>query len=323
MTSQGHDPWRTPTLIDLGEEFERLEREQHMPASPRRRTPSWRLAGSLAVLAALTVAIVALLAQHTPRAQADVRGAAAAAEKARTFTFRSTSVLSVPGGGEGQQAEETGMVDLAKPGYRVRIVSGGSAGRGFERIVLTHALYVQPFRADRTFAWAGVRLRPAAVIAPKTGGSSGVADPLGLLAVLSKSRNAVRVGAQEIEGVATVHYRLRSTVGEFLREQGQSVDSLAARSPVVIDVWLDSQNRVLLAKRLFVLGGAHPLRLLVTTSFTGYGEPVALSVPKGVSLVVSEPLNRVAGDPLSASLLVALKLRSRHPATPAIRPQRH
>jgi hypothetical protein len=328
MGHPGNDPWRTPTLIELGEEFERLEREQLTPDSqparrrrvPSRRAPSWRAAGALATGVALLIAVLALaLTQRPSRAQADVRGAAAAAEKARTFSFDSTSVLSIAGQSD-QTAEETGVVDLAKPGYRVRIVSG-SMGRGFERIVLTHALYVQPFRADRAFAWAGVRLRPAAVIAPKAGGSSSVADPLGLLEVLSESKGAVRVGTQQIDGVPTTHYRLRSTLGAFLLAQGEHLNSSAANSPVVINVWLDDANEVRLASRLFILDGAPQARLLVTTSFDAYGAPVTLNVPPGVALPVVESLNRVAGDPVSASLLVALKLRSRHPATPAIHPQ--
>jgi hypothetical protein len=330
MSHPGNDPWRTPTLIELGEEFERLEREQRAPdvqparrrRTTRRRAPSWRAASALTAVAALLIAVLAFaLTQRPSRAQADVRGAAAAAEKARTFSFISTSVLSIAGQSD-QTADETGVVDLTKPGYRVRIVSG-DRNRGFERIVFTHALYVQPFRADRAFAWAGVRLRPAAVIAPKAGGSSSVADPLGLLEVLSESKGAVRVGTQQIDGTPTTHYRLRSTLGAFLRAQGEHLDSSAASSPVVINVWLDGANQVLLASRLFILDGVRQARLLVTTSFDAYGAPVVLNVPPGVPLPVAESLNRVAGDPVSASLLVALKLRSRHPATPAVHPQHH
>ncbi len=324
MSTERENPWRTPTLIDLGEQFERLEREQLSPApgSPRRRGLGWRAVGALGMTLAVMVAVLTLaFTQRAPRAQADVREAAAAAEKARTFTFESSSVLSAAGRSN-QTTHETGAVDLSAPGYRVRIVSG-SRGRGFERIVFTHALYVQPFRSGKTFAWSGVRLRPAAVIAPKAGGSSGVADPLGLLAVLSESKGAERVGSEQVHSVATVHYRLRSTLEAFLMAQGQSLDSGAAKSTVVVDVWLDAENRVRLARRLFLLGGARHARLLVTTSFDAYGVPVTLSAPTGVSLLVAEPLNRVAGDPVSASLLVALKLRSRHPATPAIHPQKH
>jgi hypothetical protein len=317
------DQWRTSGLLALGDEFARLERDQlqvKVPPSPSRTLPRWGTAvGAVAVAALAAVVLVVALTQQASRALADVRGVVAAAEKAKTFTFASNSVLDLDDR-KPQVTVETGAVDLAAPAYRVR-VAPGETGVGFERLVFTHALYVRPITASAARSWIGVRLSPAAVIAPSANVSNGVGDPLGLLEVLSQSKGAVRVAHQRLDGVLTVHYRLRSTLGAFLRAQNQSIAARLAASPVLIDVWLDEANRVLLARRQFQVGGSRHASLSITTSFAAYGKPVALSAPGGVSTNVVESLNPVAGDPVSASLLAALKLGSRHPGSPAIHPQ--
>jgi hypothetical protein len=313
MSDPHSDPWRTPTLISLGEDFQRLEQQERMPAPrpPARSGRGWRTASAFALVAVLVAVLAVALTGHPSRALADVRDAAAAAERAKTFVFHSTSVLSVAGA-KPEVTSETGAIDLATPGYRVRVAAPGS-GTGFERIVFPHALYVQPFEAEKRYPWAGVRLRPTAVIAPTMQGGRSVDDPLGLLAVLSQSRGAVRVGSQRIDGVETTHYRLRSTLGAFLRAQEQA-------SPVIIDVWLDGADQVLLASREFLLGGPRRVQLQIRTSFTGYGAPVTLSAPRGVSLEVTESLNSAAKDVVGANVLDAVRNQSRHPATPDVHP---
>jgi hypothetical protein len=318
------DPWRTTTLVALGEEFQRLEDEQlqRRPEHNRRRRVRLQVVSGLTLLILTAGVLGILFTQHAPRALADVTDAAAAAEKAKTFGFDSKSVFKFADGSS-QSAEEAGTVDFVTPAYRARIDSGAGSG-GFERVVFAHALYERRVGPHASPAWIGVHLQPRAVIAPVAGASSGVADPLGLLDVLSRGNRAMRVGRQQIDGVQTLHYRLRSTLGEFLRAQGQKASPTQAATPVVIDVWLDDANRVRLASRLFLLdghghGGAE--QLLITTSFSGYGAPVRLRAPAGVRLVGTQPLNPVADDAVSANLGGQLAQHSRHPATPAIRKQ--
>ena len=158
-------------------------------------------------------------------------------------------------------------------------------------------------------------------IAPKVGGSGGISDPLGLLAVLRDSNGARQIGHEQIEGVSTTHFRLQTTLAPFLRDEGVTAPARVGSDPVTVDVWLDAASRLIRARRLFDLGAPRGARLLVTTHFTGYGSPVGLHPPQHpLRTGVVEGLNPVAADPLSASVVGALLNGSRHPATPTIEP---
>jgi hypothetical protein len=269
------------------------------------------------VIAAGFTALV--LIEHAAGA-ADVHRSAEAAEHAKTFTFESTSVLSFAGGPP-QTATETGAIDLS-PGerkYKVRITAGRTAA-GFERIIFPHTLYIRHISTARPGPWREIPLAQPARIAPKLGGSSGISDPLGLLAVLRTSHGATKLhGAPRVRGTPTTHFALRSTLGAFLSAESVTAPPSLAGATVHVDVWLDSDSRVLRAQRRFILPGPRRAQLLVTTEFAGYGLPVMISAPAPkLRSHRSLRLNPVAEDPLSASVLGALLFGSRHPATPTI-----
>jgi hypothetical protein len=311
---------RYPALDRLAPEFERvaaaLDASAKPPSQRRRR---WRLqagAGLVAIMG-VSIALVALMV-HSAGAS-DVRRSAAAAEKAGTFTFLSTSELTFSSGAR-QTARQTGAVDLNVPGYRLRI-SEGADGAGFERLVFPRTLFVRHVGRRHPGPWREVALSPPVEIAPKVGGSGGISDPLGLLAVLRDSNGARQIGHEEIEGISTTHFRLQTTLGRFLRDEGVTAPARLSSDLVTVDVWLDSASRVIRAQRLFDLGIQRGARLLVTTDFAGYGSIVGLHPPQHpLRSGVVERLNPVAADPLSASVLAALLNGSRHPATPTIEP---
>jgi len=268
----------------------------------------------LAVIVAAALIIVLMV--HSANAS-DVRHSAGAAEKAGTFTFASSSILTFANGTR-ETARESGAVDLSVPGYRVQITTSARA-TGFERIVFPHTLYVRPIGASHPGPWREITLEPPVAIAAKVGGSAGISDPLGLLAVLRQSHGAQKIGEATIGRIETTHFRLQTTLGPFLRDEGVTAPARVASDPVTVDVWLDSASRVIRARRLFELGAPRGARLLVATEFTGYGADVRLRPPPApIRTGVPERLNPVAADPLSASVLGALLNGSRHPATPTI-----
>jgi hypothetical protein len=268
----------------------------------------------LAVIVAAALIIVLMV--HSASAS-DVRHSAAAAEKAGTFTFTSSSVLTFINGTR-ETARQSGAVDLSVPGYRVQTTTSARA-TGFERIVFPHTLYVRPIGASHPGPWREITLVPAVEIAAKVGGSTGISDPLGLLAVLRHSHGAQKIGEQTIGRIDTTHFRLQTTLGPFLRDEGVTAPARVGSDPVTVDVWLNSASRVIRARRLFDLGAPRGARLLVATDFTGYGSIVGLRAPTHpLRSGVVERLNPVAADPLSASVLGALLNGSRHPATPTI-----
>jgi hypothetical protein len=314
-------PERIASQAPLAAAFDAIAAKQdppadypHPPGQHRRRRR--RQAGAaVAAIIAGSIALVVLMVYSA--GASDVRRSAAAAEKAGTFTFTSTSDLTLPDGTR-QTARQSGAVDLTAPGYRVRS-NAAAHGPGFERLVFPHVLYVRAIGGRHPGPWREIALSPPVEIAPKVGGSGGVSDPLGLLAVLRASSGAQEIGQEQIEGVETTHFRLETTLAPFLGAEGISAPARVGRNTVSVDVWLDSASRVIRAERLYELGGRGGARLLVTTDFAGYGSLVGLHPPHNpLHTGVVQRLNPVAGDPLSATVLGALLNGSRHPNTPTI-----
>jgi hypothetical protein len=316
-----------PAADRLADAFRALEHPGGCPNPPgrpgARRTGGWceRLLckASLASGAALLLfaAVGLLIFTGRTAGAADVRRSAAAAEAAKTFAFGTRSVL-VPVSGPTEETLQSGTVNLDTPAYRTRITT--PAGRGFERIVFAHALFVRHLGVRRPGPWREIQLEQAAVIAPQLGAGQGIADPLAVLAVLRNSHGAKIVGYEQIGGVGATHFRLRSTLGAFLHAEHVTAPARLAGQPVILDVWLDSASRVLRARRLFVISGSPVKRLAITTDFIGYGRKVNLVMPPSTLHFYLKRLAAGAEDPLSTSVIGALLAGSSHPATPANEP---
>lgn len=312
MPKDSH-PWSgSPPMEQV---FDAIRRQD--PDPWHRRLGKARGLISSALVLMLGLAVVAVIVSGGG-AQADPSLSATAAEKAKTLRFSTTSLLRVPGL-RPQTAQETGEINLALPAYRVRVYSGGSP-IGFERLVFPRAVYVRPLRPRRPSPWVAAALSPPAVIAPTARGTNGIADPLGLLEVL---RHAVSsfIGRETIQGATLYRYRADISLGAYLRAIGQAVPHALSYAPVRIGVWLDSDSRVRRVTRLFSIPGRQPATLEIDSRFNGYSKHVSIEPPAGVPLRGVEPLDPVANDPVSASVLHALETRSRHPATPALHSQ--
>lgn len=229
---------------------------------------------------------------------------AAAAEQAKTLTFSSTTVFRAPGHAR-ETSREEGAINLAEPAYRVRIfdLRGQVA---FERRVFPRALYVRPLRSRRPSRWVAAELCPRAVIAPTARGSNGVADILGLLEVLRHTTSR-RIGEEESGGISVVHYRVTTTLGRYLGAIGQPAPPPLAAGGVVINVWIDSENRVRRAVRRFTILGSPASTLEIRTRFGDYGRPITITTPPGVPHVGSEPLDPFANDPVTENVLRAVE----------------
>jgi len=341
MDEQDDDPRARPArLAVLTEQFLRreqaedealawaqLEQEQAGQAAPAPRRPGrfpGRARGRLlpvgaAVGVVILAVVFALLQLHgTSRALADPARGAAAAERERTFRFSSRSELLFADG-RSRLSLAQGEVDLAIPAFRVRVDSGPGSS-GFERVVFPGAVYARPLTPAAARPWLGAHLSPTAQITPRAASGEGIGDPLGLLALLSKSHGARLVGTERVAGEIARHYRLHSTLGAFLLLERRHALTRIAAIPVTIDVWQDDANRVLRATRDFALGGPRRERLNVETDFFAYGQPTAISVPAGVALIGSQRLSPLAGDPLASGALSALTFGAEHPATAAHSP---
>ena len=303
--------WRTPT-IDAQIEAIRA-RGRHAP----NRRPYLQLAGSVGGLIVVLAVLAVILSGG---ARANPSQSAAAAEKARTLTFTSYSILRAPGQVR-QIAHEEGAINLAQPGYRIRIFSVGSPV-GFERRVFPRALYVRPLRPHGPSPWVAAELSPPVVIAPTAQGSNGLADPLGLLEVLRHVPSKL-LGRERAEGTTLEHYRATTTLDQYLQAIGQPIPRSLSSPGVVIDVWLDSTNRVHRAVRRFSIPGTAPATLEIRNHFQNYGRPIAIEAPPGVPPVGSEPLDPVANDPVSANVLKDLEAHAHHTTGRRAEPSAH
>ena len=336
MVEQDDDPRaRPPRLAVLTEQFltreqaedealawAQLEQEQAAQVAPAPRRPG-RLTGRgrrrLLPLGAavgvviLAVVFAALQLHGTSRALADPSQAAAAAQSAGTFTFTTVSEL-LSGRSPSTVSRSKGEVDLAGQGaFRVRVQGG--LGVGFERVVFPAAVYFRGIGRHGARAWLGAHLAPPASITVHTPSGGGFGDPLGLLAVLAKTRHAQRLGVERVRGELTQHYRLRFTLGAFLAAEGQAAQPTVASLPVTVDVWQDRENQLLRAVRTFHLPARGGEQLVVRSEFGRYGAPTAIRAPAGVTLVGSQRLSPLADDPLGASVLGTVTFGTEHTGT--------
>ena len=337
MVEQDDDPRaRPPRLAVLTEQFlareqaedealawAQLEQEQAAQVAPAPRRPG-RLTGrgrrrrllplSAAVGVVILAVVFAALQLHgTSRALADPSQAAAAAQSAGTFSFTTVSEL-LSGRSPSTVSRSKGEVDLAGQGaFRVRVQGG--LGVGFERVVFPAAVYFRGIGRHGARAWLGAHLAPPASITVHTPSGGGFGDPLGLLAVLAKTRHAQRLGVERVRRELTQHYRLQLTLGAFLAAEGQAAQPTVASLPVTVDVWQDTENQLLRAVRTFHLPARGGEQLVVRSEFGRYGEPTAIRAPAGVTLAGSQRLSPLADDPLGASVLGTVTFGTEHTGT--------
>lgn len=278
----------------------------------RRRARRARLAAATAAAAAAVV-IGALLIElrGTSRAAAAPDQAAAAAQRAGTFAFLSTSEL-LAGTRLVRASRTTGEVNLRRHAFRSTVTEAGAVS-GFERIVFPTAIYTRATAGRASRFWVGSRISPPVSISVSAGTVDGFSDPLGLLAVLSRLHHATPIGTAREHGFLIWGYTVTTTFGALAAIEGRRVSSPLASTPVTIDVWQDVDNHLIRAVRTFALPAGERLR--VSTRFSRYGRPTSIVRPSRRT-VGEQPLDPFAADPIGASVLTALAVGVGHTSAP-------
>lgn len=288
------------------------DQAQLAEARAPRRARRARLAAVSAAAAAAVVIIALFVELHgTPRAAAAPDQAAAAAHKAGTFAFLSTSEL-LAGTRLVRASRTTGEVNLRRHAFRSTVTEAG-AGTGFERIVFPTAVYTRATAGRASRFWVGSRISPPVSISVRAGTVDGFSDPLGLLTVLSHLHHATPIGTVREHGVVIWGYTVTATFGALAAIEGRRVSLAIASTPVTIEVWQDVDNHLIRAVRTFALPGDEQLR--VSTRFSRYGRPTSIVRPSRHT-VGSEPLDPFAADPIGASVLTALAVGVGHTSAP-------
>jgi hypothetical protein len=312
MTMDPRNPWRFPSLEELGSGFDRLERSEHRSAEPRRRARS-RLVALPAVGAVLAGAIALVLAVGGPAgAVSKINRAPAAAIRSRSVRFHSV-IYIFEGAQQVAHLTQDGEIDFAQSAYRAVTQRGGEQ---HEWRSVGGVFYVTQARASssRHGGWVAVRLtrgqRAKLALAPET---DAVTDPLAVLRILADTHAPVGlVERGVVDGVPASRYRAATDLGSILRAS----DPAAKPRPIyrvvgaALDVWLDRQNRPLRVVEALEGASVHgEIAMRTVITFSAYGSATDIRAPANVqptrSLRAGPPTPLVGGPTHIFERLVA------------------
>lgn len=291
MLGDTDEPWRLPALKRLASEFGELERVRGgRPA--RSRPPRRRLAGLVAPPAVVAAALAVLFAlQSGPAGALSIINQAPAAAARSTYVRFSSGISLTRNGRELIGFSQTGQIDFAHGDYRTSL-SIAQADATIEWLTVGGVLYLstrhQPQRGSSRIQRLAFRLTPAQrrklASAPE---SDAITDPLAVLRLLANTRAPVkRVGSATLDGVPTTRYRLATDLAAILRASSSGGRGHAAyrRVDAVLDVWLDKQGRPRRVKETLTGPASEgAIELRTTIRFSGYGSPVGIQAPAGVT----------------------------------------
>lgn len=254
----------------------------------------------LALLAALaaTAAVGCGGATLDPVAQAASKTADAGSFRFSFSVDLGIDLSSLGTGGAGGSAQQsvalTGSGAYDKDARRLQ-ASLAVEGRTFELILdaseSTPAIYLRPPAGETGLpagkTWARIDLAQAA----KQGGfdlgalTSAQLDPRKAVELLKQAGASTKIGEEQIDGVATTHYRVvvdpKTALGDLSeseRQQAEQALKLTGISTFPVDVWVDDAG--MLRRVSADLGGASAfLSIKASLDLTDYGTPVTVDLP--------------------------------------------
>jgi len=308
MSPSSPDPWRLPTVERFGAQLRDLENASRTgspnpgPGLPRRAV----LASSAGVAAALVAIVLILTTGRTAQARSVVNEAPVAAERAGSVRFQSVLTTSV-NGHRGAGITEQGAIDFTTGAF-VTTLRFGNANDVVERRSVGGVLYtaqrrVHPRPRPARIHWAAtpVQRGTRGALASE---SDAFTDPPSVFRALAGIRAPVKqVGHENIDGVPSAHYHLRTNLASFLGPSAGYVQNPLAyrRVRADLDVWIDARGRPLRVIETFT-GPSSSGRAVMTTvvRFTGYGRPVSVMAPASGDIKSSKgtaPPNPLAAGP--------------------------
>ncbi|HSP71333.1 MAG TPA: hypothetical protein VLN26_03130 [Gaiellaceae bacterium] len=254
----------------------------------------------LALLAALaaTAAVGCGGATLDPVAQAASKTADAGSFRFSFSVDLGIDLSSLGTGGAGGSAQQsvalTGSGAYDKDARRLQ-ASLAVEGQTFEMILdaseSTPAIYLRPPAGEAGLpagkTWARIDLAQAA----KQGGfdlgalTSAQLDPRKAVELLKEAGASARIGEEQIDGVATTHYRVvvdpKTALGDLSkseRQQAEQALKLTGISTFPVDVWVDGAG--MLRRVSADLGGGNAfLSIKASLDLTDYGTPVTVDLP--------------------------------------------
>jgi hypothetical protein len=279
--------WGLPALGELGSELHELEQARG-GGHARSGAPLKRFAGLIGapVVTAIAILVVLTLESGPAGALSVINQAPSAAARSTSVGFAS-AISETTGGHKLLGFSQHGQIDFARGEYRTSL-STAQANATLEWRTVGGVVYFaanqQRPRDSRGGHWVAVRLSPGQranlASAPE---SDALTDPLAVLRLLANTRAPVlRVEATALDGVAVTRYRLSTNLAAMLRASSSGGGHAAyARVGAILDVWLDRQGRPRRVEE--TLRGRGGIELHTAIAFSGYGEPVRIEAPAGVT----------------------------------------
>jgi hypothetical protein len=264
------------------------------------------LASSAGTAAALVAIVLILTTGRTAQARSVVNEAPAAAERSGSVRFQSVLTTAV-GGHRGTGITEQGAIDFTTGAFVTTLRFGNASDfverRSVGRVLYTAQRRLRPGSGPARIHWAATPLQRGTrgVLAWE---SDAFTDPPSVFRALAGIRAPVKqVGHENIDGVPSTRYHLRSNLAFFLGPSAGYVQNPLAyrRVRADLDVWIDARGRPLRVLETFT-GPSSSGRTVMTTvvRFTGYGRPVSVMAPASADIRSSKgsaPPNPLAADP--------------------------
>jgi hypothetical protein len=296
MSQYDEDPWRTPSLDELGRRFAELE------ARPPKRVsrPRWLAAWSSAA-ATLGVAVAAVLFATTRSADASspVNRAPAAAVKAGTVAYNSTTTVTVDGHPTTTLIGR-GSINFRAGSYRA-IVQNTREVESVERIRVGTTLYTGvAASAAGPSGWVAIPLGHQGILSdPDVPGSGALTDPPAVLRAMSLTRAHARAdGEATINGTKASGFSTTVPLSAFFADT--AVPAAVGRSRVGLTVWVGPKDRPMrIREQVKSLTGSAVLMTIWT--FDHFGVPVQITAP--TDRIARAGAGSAGPDPLARDLI--------------------
>ncbi|HEU5419931.1 MAG TPA: hypothetical protein VFV41_19735 [Streptosporangiaceae bacterium] len=179
----------------------------------------------------------------------------------------------------------------------------GGSPAAFRAVVTRSALYLH-------LGVLGQMLAKPWLEVPLTGASGGqstfaqllrsltFSDPLGQARLLQAVRQAHRVGTADIDGVPTTQYSATYNPAQALPELSPSLrrqlgpQLRSIHGQVHLSIWIDGQHRV---RRITETGRVAAEHLMTTITYSGYNQPVSITVPPASQVQSVSGLGQLGG----------------------------
>ncbi|MBS2939545.1 hypothetical protein KDN32_17520 [Nocardioides sp. J2M5] len=195
-----------------------------------------------------------------------------ALREAESFTFTSTS------GSMGQTQQMTGEARFGDDGVEMKASSEGA--QAMEIILVDKAMYMKSADLGTGDKWLKIDLSDPNSLFGMIGKAT---DPEVMFKALEEPKDLELVGAEDVDGVATNHYRITMDPKKYIDAMGFPA-AMADMMPkeLVTDMWVDADNlprKFSQEVEIPAVGGGKPTTSTTEGTYADFGTDVEIEAP--------------------------------------------